>query len=59
MSFIIPKVLIIFFAFQVYWRVYNALYLGAEDAMVPFYPDLSELSEGQNVYDRHPLQVFI
>ncbi|KAI0058982.1 small nuclear ribonucleoprotein [Artomyces pyxidatus] len=44
---------------EVYWRVYNALYLGAEDALVPFYPDLSELSEGQNVYDRHPLQVFI
>ncbi|KAJ3996762.1 armadillo-type protein [Lentinula boryana] len=44
---------------EVYWRVYNALYLGAADAMVPFYPDLGELSEGKNVYDRHPLQVFI
>ncbi|KAF8517897.1 small nuclear ribonucleoprotein [Hysterangium stoloniferum] len=44
---------------EVYWRIYNALYLGAADAMVPFYPDLGELSEGQNVYDRHPLQMFI
>lgn len=44
---------------QVYWRVYNSLYLGAEDALVPFYPDLGELSEGQNVYDRHPLQMFV
>ncbi|KAF9244093.1 armadillo-type protein [Melanogaster broomeanus] len=44
---------------EVYWRVYNSLYLGASDAMVPFYPDLSELSEGQNVYDRHPLQMFV
>ena len=44
---------------EVYWRIYNALYLGASDALVPFYPDLGELSEGQNVYDRHPLQVFI
>ena len=44
---------------EVYWRIYNALYLGAEDALVPFYPDLGELTEGQNVYDRHPLQVFI
>ena len=44
---------------QVYWRLYNSLYLGAEDALVPFYPDLSELSEGQNVYDRYPLQVFV
>lgn len=44
---------------EVYWRVYNSLYLGAEDALVPFYPDLGELSEGQNVFDRHPLQMFI
>ncbi|RXW22138.1 hypothetical protein EST38_g3711 [Candolleomyces aberdarensis] len=44
---------------EVYWRVYNALYLGASDALVPFFPDLGELSEGQNVYDRHPLQVFV
>jgi len=44
---------------EVYWRIYNALYLGAADALVPFYPDLGELTEGQNVYDRHPLQVFI
>ncbi|KAJ3728253.1 armadillo-type protein [Lentinula raphanica] len=44
---------------EVYWRIYKALYLGAADALVPFYPDLGELSEGKNVYDRHPLQVFI
>ena len=29
--------------------MYNSLYLGASDALVPFYPDLGELSEGQNV----------
>ncbi|KAI6023285.1 armadillo-type protein [Pisolithus marmoratus] len=39
---------------KVYWRVYNSLYLGAADALVPFYPDLSELSEGQNVYVCNP-----
>ncbi|KAI0821597.1 small nuclear ribonucleoprotein [Irpex lacteus] len=44
---------------EVYWRIYNSLYLGASDALVPFYPDVGELSEGQNVYDRHPLQMFI
>jgi splicing factor 3B subunit 1 len=44
---------------EVYWRIYNALYLGAEDALVPFYPDLGELTEGQNKFDRHALQVFI
>ncbi|KAI9453404.1 armadillo-type protein [Lactarius psammicola] len=44
---------------EVYWRIYNALYLGAEDALVPFYPDISELSEGKNIYDRHPLRMFV
>ncbi|KDQ06854.1 hypothetical protein BOTBODRAFT_192791 [Botryobasidium botryosum FD-172 SS1] len=44
---------------EVYWRIYNALYLGAADALVPFYPDLGELSDERNVYDRHPLQMFI
>ncbi|KAF8475299.1 armadillo-type protein [Russula ochroleuca] len=44
---------------EVYWRVYNALYLGAADSLVPFFPDISELSEGKNVYDRHPLRMFV
>ncbi|KAJ1306715.1 hypothetical protein OPQ81_007705 [Rhizoctonia solani] len=44
---------------EVYWRIYNALYLGAADAMVPYYPDIGELTDERNVYDRHPLQVFI
>lgn len=44
---------------QVYWRIYNSLYLGAADALVPFYPDLGELSDERNLYDRHPLQMFI
>ncbi|KAF8202543.1 armadillo-type protein [Pholiota molesta] len=30
-----------------------------EDALVPFYPDLGELTDEKNVYDRHPLQVFV
>ncbi|KAG9102841.1 hypothetical protein FRC06_000987 [Ceratobasidium sp. 370] len=44
---------------EVYWRIYNALYLGAADALVPYYPDVGELSDERNVYDRHPLQMFI
>lgn len=44
---------------EVYWRIYNSLYLGAADALVPFYPDFGELTEGPNVFDRHPLQMFI
>jgi splicing factor 3B subunit 1 len=48
----------------VYWRIYNALYLGAADAMVPYYPDLGELNDGdgkevRNVYDRHQLQMWV
>jgi len=43
----------------VYWRIYNALYLGAEDSLVPFYPDLSDLSDKRNTYDRHALQMFL
>ena len=38
---------------EVYWGICNALYFGAEGALVPFYPDLGELSEGQNIFDRH------
>ncbi|CAG8597296.1 15054_t:CDS:10, partial [Acaulospora colombiana] len=30
---------------QVYWRIYNSLYLGASDALVPFFPDLGELND--------------
>ena len=44
---------------QVYWRIYNALDLGAADALVPFYPDLGDLTDERNVYDRHPLQIWI
>ena len=44
---------------EVYWRIYNALYLGAADALVPFYPDLGELTDEKSVFDRHPLQTFI
>ena len=44
---------------EVYWRVYNALYVGAGDALVPFYPDAGALSDGRNVFDRCCVQVFI
>ncbi len=44
---------------EVYWRVYNTLYFGAADALVPFYPDVGALSEGRNVFDRCYIQVFI
>lgn len=37
---------------EVYWRIYNALYLGAADAMVPYYPDLGELNDYDGKTDR-------
>jgi splicing factor 3B subunit 1 len=44
---------------EVFWRVYNTCYLGSQDAMVPFYPNLGELSDQDNLYDRHTLSVWI
>ncbi|KAF7374770.1 U2 snRNP component prp10 [Mycena sanguinolenta] len=39
---------------EVYFRIYDNLYLGAQDALVPFYPDLGELG-----FRRNALEVFI
>ncbi|KAJ7455322.1 armadillo-type protein [Mycena galericulata] len=39
---------------EAYWRIYNVVYLGAEDALVPFYSDLGEIGFG-----RQELQVFV
>ncbi|KAJ7067080.1 armadillo-type protein [Mycena amicta] len=33
---------------EVYWRVYNLVYIGTSDALVPFYPDLGELGFSRN-----------
>ena len=42
---------------QVYWRLYNNTYIGAQDAMVACYPRMED--EGINLYRRHELDVFI
>ncbi|KAK7033247.1 putative splicing factor 3b subunit 1 [Favolaschia claudopus] len=39
---------------EVYWRIYGNLYCGAQDAMVPFHPDLGQLG-----YRRDVLQFFV
>ncbi|KAJ9125862.1 hypothetical protein QFC24_002646 [Naganishia onofrii] len=44
---------------EVYWRMYNSLYLGSQDAMVPFYPNLAEFSDERNMYERHALYTWI
>ena len=42
---------------ETYWKVYNNLYIGAQDALVPAYPSLND--EEGNTYRRHELDVFL
>ena len=42
---------------EVYWRLYNNLYIGSQDGLVPAYPRMKD--EGINSYRRHELDVFI
>lgn len=42
---------------EVYWRMYNNLYIGSQDALVAAYPRMKD--EGINVYRRHELDVFV
>jgi len=42
---------------QTYWRLYNTLYLGSQDALVPSYPVMHD--DEQNTYHRHELDVFV
>ena len=38
---------------DMYWKIYNSMYLGAQDAMVPFYPRVE--NDDRNQYERHEL----
>lgn len=42
---------------EVYWKIYNSLYIGAQDALVAAYPSLED--EHNNVYSRSELTMFI
>jgi splicing factor 3B subunit 1 len=42
---------------EVYWKIYNNLYIGAQDALVACYPRLED--EGINTYVRQELDLFI
>ncbi|KAM3288470.1 Splicing factor 3B subunit 1 [Capsicum chinense] len=42
---------------EVYWKIYNSLYIGAQDALVASYPILED--EESNVYSRPELNMFI
>lgn len=38
---------------DVYWKVYNSIYIGAQDALVPFYPAIQ--NDQKNLYLRYEL----
>ena len=42
---------------EVYWRLYNNLYMGSQDALVAAYPRLPD--SDTNTYYRHELDVFV
>jgi splicing factor 3B subunit 1 len=42
---------------EVYWRLYNNVYIGAQDALVAAYPRMED--EGINTYRRHEFEVFV
>ncbi|WOH01094.1 hypothetical protein DCAR_0520473 [Daucus carota subsp. sativus] len=42
---------------QVYWKFYNSLYIGAQDALVAAYPRLDD--EERNIYSRTELSMFV
>lgn len=42
---------------EVYWRLYNNLYIGAQDALVAFLPRLDD--DKHNTYQRHELDMLI
>ncbi len=44
---------------EVYVRIYNSNYLGAQDALVPFYPSMEDFSDEKNDYKRHDLYALL
>ena len=42
---------------QAYWKIYNNLYIGAQDALVAFYPRLDD--DVHNTYQRYELDLVL
>jgi splicing factor 3B subunit 1 len=42
---------------DVYWKVYNNTYLGAQDGLVAAYPSLSDGVDENSQYRRHELDL--
>eukprot|EP00761_Pharyngomonas_kirbyi_P003619 gb/GECH01003623.1/.p1 GENE.gb/GECH01003623.1/~~gb/GECH01003623.1/.p1 ORF type:complete len:1038 (+),score=284.30 gb/GECH01003623.1/:1-3114(+) len=44
---------------NVYWKIYNNVYIGGQDALVPAYPRLDLLSNDKHSFERPELDLFI
>ena len=42
---------------ETYWRLYNNLYIGAQESLVAAYPTLED--DGANTFRRHELDLFV
>ncbi|KAG1467865.1 hypothetical protein G6F56_004173 [Rhizopus delemar] len=42
---------------EVYWKIYNTLYIGSQDALVPYYPRLE--NDERNFYQRNELDYIL
>ena len=42
---------------EVYWKLYNNLYIGAQDALVAMYPRLDD--DATNTYARHEIDAML
>ncbi|KAJ3027328.1 UNVERIFIED_CONTAM: Splicing factor 3B subunit 1 [Siphonaria sp. JEL0065] len=42
---------------EIYWKIYNNLYIGSQDTLVAFYPRIE--NEGANTYQRYELDLIV
>ncbi|CAJ0630957.1 2803_t:CDS:2 [Entrophospora sp. SA101] len=42
---------------EIYWKIYNNLYIGAQDALIPYYPRIED--DERNNYERYELSMWI
>ncbi|KAJ3093134.1 Splicing factor 3B subunit 1 [Quaeritorhiza haematococci] len=42
---------------EVYWKIYNNLYIGAQDSLVPFFPRIE--NDERNIYQRYELDYIV
>ncbi|KAI8913712.1 armadillo-type protein [Entophlyctis helioformis] len=42
---------------EIYWKIYNSMYIGSQDALVAFYPRIE--NDHRNTYERHELDLVI